>query len=174
MTDGETRGRVATFSFFFFRMPRTPQEYIVSIDLSNTWRQHLGKFASVLSAQLRGLKNADPPLTETMQMYSQVWSKKNGDDLKRIVTERFGSSTVFLSLLFSSEMGLIYSPVSETFMSCENLAWSSGDCSIATALLCLFLLKVRSRQGNSVCACEQAVFYCRLLGWRSYLFCGKI
>lgn len=39
-----------------------------------------------------------------------VWSKKSGDDLKKIVTERFGSSTVFLSLLFSSEMGLIYSP----------------------------------------------------------------
>ena len=39
-----------------------------------------------------------------------VWSKKNGDDLKKIVTERFASSTVFLSLLFSSEMGVLYSP----------------------------------------------------------------
>lgn len=65
---------------YFFGMPRTIFEFIVSVDLSNVWRQHL------------------------------VWSKKNGDDLKKIVTERFASSTVFLSLLFSSEMGVLYSP----------------------------------------------------------------
>ena len=39
-----------------------------------------------------------------------MWSKKNGDELKKIVTERFSSSTVFLSLLFSSELSILYSP----------------------------------------------------------------
>ena len=39
-----------------------------------------------------------------------VWSKKSGDDLKTIVTGRYSSSTVFLSLLFSTEMAVIYSP----------------------------------------------------------------
>lgn len=39
-----------------------------------------------------------------------VWSKTEGDDLKAIVTGRYSSATVFLSLLFSTEMGVIYSP----------------------------------------------------------------
>lgn len=39
-----------------------------------------------------------------------MWSKKSGDDLKSIVTARYSSSTVFLSLLFSTEMAVIYSP----------------------------------------------------------------
>ena len=49
-------------------------------------------------------------ISGSYKFHCAVWSKKNGDDLKKIVTERFASSTVFLSLLFSSEMGVLYSP----------------------------------------------------------------
>ena len=42
MTGAETRGRLAILAFFLFRMPRKPLEYIISVDLSNIWRQHLG------------------------------------------------------------------------------------------------------------------------------------
>ncbi|CAB9498938.1 expressed unknown protein [Seminavis robusta] len=61
-------------------MPRRLSDYVVSVDLSNEWRRHL------------------------------VWSKKNGDDLKALVTGRYTSTSVFLSLLFSTEMAVIYSP----------------------------------------------------------------
>lgn len=39
-----------------------------------------------------------------------VWAKKNGNELKGPVLGRYTSTTVFLSLLFSSEMSVIYSP----------------------------------------------------------------
>ena len=55
-------------------------EYIVSVDLTGLWRRHL------------------------------VWSKKDGDDLLRIVVARYQSTTVFMSLLVSAEFGVFFSP----------------------------------------------------------------
>ncbi|CAB9510573.1 expressed unknown protein [Seminavis robusta] len=74
------QGRLAVWMAFLFGVTRSPWEYLITVDLSNTWRRHL------------------------------VWSKKNGDELKNVVTQRFASSTVFLSLLFSSELSILYTP----------------------------------------------------------------
>ena len=55
-------------------------DFIISTDLSVLWRRHL------------------------------VWAKKDGGDLVGIVTGRFASTMVFLSLLFSAEVGTYFSP----------------------------------------------------------------
>ena len=55
-------------------------DFIISTDLSVLWRRHL------------------------------VWAKKDGDNLVDIVTGRFASTMVFLSLLFSAEVGTYFSP----------------------------------------------------------------
>ena len=39
-----------------------------------------------------------------------VWAKRSGNELKGPVLGRYSSTTVFLSLLFSTEMSVIYSP----------------------------------------------------------------
>ena len=57
-------------------------QYLVPLDLTAIWRRHL------------------------------VWSKKDGDDLLKIVVARYSSTTVFLSLLVSAEFGVFYSPSS--------------------------------------------------------------
>ena len=36
-------GKAKIWLIYFFGVPRTLFEYIVSVDLSNIWRQHLGK-----------------------------------------------------------------------------------------------------------------------------------
>ena len=78
-TRAMARKRIKRWFTFFFGVPRTLYEYVVTVDLSNTFRQHL------------------------------VWSKKSSE-LKELVTARYSSSTVFLSLLVSSEIGILYSP----------------------------------------------------------------
>lgn len=55
-------------------------DFVVSVDLTALWRRHL------------------------------VWAKEDGDELLEIVTSRFASSNVFLSLMFSSEVGTFFSP----------------------------------------------------------------
>lgn len=55
-------------------------EHFVPVDLSGKWRQHL------------------------------VWAKRDNEQLKNLVTQRFGSNSVLLSLLLSTEIGILFSP----------------------------------------------------------------
>lgn len=65
---------------FWFGLPGRLIEHAISVDHMFIWRQHL------------------------------MWSKRNGDELRNILTQRFASSTVFLSLLLSTELGVLFSP----------------------------------------------------------------
>ena len=59
------------------------QDYYISVELTSLWRRHL------------------------------VWSHKSAKDTKElleIVTGRFASTQIFLSLLFAAEVGTYYSP----------------------------------------------------------------
>lgn len=58
----------------------TPLDFFFSPDLTAIWRRHL------------------------------VWSKKDGGKLLEIVTARFATTNIFLSLLFSAEVGTYFSP----------------------------------------------------------------
>lgn len=58
----------------------SPPDFLFSIDLSALWRHHL------------------------------VWAKEDGKELLDIVTGRFASSNVFLSLMFIAEVGTYFSP----------------------------------------------------------------
>ena len=64
----------------FFRQPKSLFEVFVSVDLSALWRRHL------------------------------VWAKKDGGELLSIVTARFQSTAIVLSLLVSAEIGTFFSP----------------------------------------------------------------
>lgn len=66
--------------FNWYGLQHMPLEYLVSVDLSNIYRRHL------------------------------VWSKSNGDELLRLVTARFTSTTVFLSLMVNAQIGVFFSP----------------------------------------------------------------
>jgi hypothetical protein len=57
-----------------------PAEHFFTVDMFNSWRRH------------------------------QVWANRNGEELRSIVTQRFASNTVFLSLLTATEMGILFSP----------------------------------------------------------------
>lgn len=65
---------------FWFGLPKPPLEHAVSVNHFFIWRQHL------------------------------VWSKRNGEELRNILTQRYASSTVILSLLLSTELGVLFSP----------------------------------------------------------------
>lgn len=67
-------------------------EHVVSADLTALWRRHL------------------------------VWSKKDGDELLRIVVARYTSTTVFLTLLVSAEIGVFFSPSEVTQVIREALS----------------------------------------------------
>lgn len=64
----------------WYILPRHFTEYFFSLDLSAIYRRHL------------------------------VWAKTDGASLRTLVTERFTSTTVFLSLLLSAEIGILFSP----------------------------------------------------------------
>jgi hypothetical protein len=57
-----------------------PVEHFFSVDMFSSWRRH------------------------------QVWANRNGEELRSVVTQRFASNTVFLSLLTSTEIGILFSP----------------------------------------------------------------
>jgi hypothetical protein len=67
---------------YFFGIPWNILEHCVSVDLFSIWRRHL------------------------------VWAKRDGDELRNTVIARFASTTVFLSLLVSAEIGVFFSPSS--------------------------------------------------------------
>ena len=57
-----------------------PHEHFITVDQFSGWRRH------------------------------QVWAHRNGEELKNILTQRFASNTVFLSLLMATEVGILFSP----------------------------------------------------------------
>jgi hypothetical protein len=65
---------------YWFGLPRNLLEHFISVDLFGIWRRHL------------------------------VWAKRDGDELRNTVIARFASTTVFLSLLVSAEIGVFFSP----------------------------------------------------------------
>jgi hypothetical protein len=67
---------------YWFGLPGSVWEHCVSVDLFGIWRRHL------------------------------VWAKRDGDELRNTVIARFASTTVFLSLLVSAEIGVFFSPSS--------------------------------------------------------------
>lgn len=74
--------------------------HFVPVDLTAKWRRHL------------------------------VWAKNDADKLLQVVTARFTSTTVFLTLLVSAELGTFFSPsrpVEEVRTSLENDEWDTLD-----------------------------------------------
>jgi hypothetical protein len=55
-----------------------PREYFVTVDNFSIWRRHL------------------------------AWAMENGTDLRAYMTQRYGSSMVFMSLLLSAELGVLF------------------------------------------------------------------
>jgi hypothetical protein len=63
-----------------FRLPDSPTEYFMSVDHHPIWRRHL------------------------------AWSSRDGQHLINVVTARFASNMVFMSLLLGTEIGVLFSP----------------------------------------------------------------
>jgi hypothetical protein len=56
------------------------RQYILALDQFSQWRKH------------------------------QVWAHRDGEELKNIISQRFASNTIFLSLLISTEVGILFTP----------------------------------------------------------------
>ena len=70
-------------------------EYFISVDHFAIWRRHI------------------------------VWSKANGDKLRDHMTQRFASNMVFMSLMLSAEIAVLFSPSTTTEIMRQKL--SNGD-----------------------------------------------
>lgn len=57
----------------------------------------------------------------------QVWAHRSGPQLRAIMTARTASNTVFLSLLTSTEIGILFSPSDPGNLMRENLKESDYD-----------------------------------------------
>mmetsp|Transcript_31983 Transcript_31983/g.52817 ORF Transcript_31983/g.52817 Transcript_31983/m.52817 type:complete len:277 (-) Transcript_31983:49-879(-) len=68
------------WSLFWFGIPVFPSEHAFTVDQFRIWRRHL------------------------------VWSKLDAGELRTILTQRFSSNSVFLSLLLSAEIAILFSP----------------------------------------------------------------
>jgi hypothetical protein len=82
MIEGTESARRYWRIFYWFGIPGSIWENCVSVDLFGIWRRHL------------------------------VWAKRDGHELRNTVISRFASTTVFLSLLVSAEIGVFFSPSS--------------------------------------------------------------
>eukprot|EP00977_Amphora_coffeiformis_P016602 scaffold5169_cov172-Amphora_coffeaeformis.AAC.33 len=92
---------------FWNGLPADWTGHFVSVDLSARWRRHL------------------------------VWAKSDAKQLLQVVTARFTSTTVFLTLLVSAELGTFFSPsrpVEEVRTALENDAFDTLDFWVAIAL----------------------------------------
>jgi hypothetical protein len=65
---------------FWFGLPMDWTGHILPVDLRSEWRQHL------------------------------VWAKNDGEKLLQTVTSRFQSNSIILSLITSTELGVLFSP----------------------------------------------------------------
>lgn len=68
------------FHVFWVGIPASPLEHFVSVELTSLWRRHL------------------------------IWSKPAGRILRESLTQRFASTTVFLSLILGTEIRVLFSP----------------------------------------------------------------
>lgn len=68
------------WSPFWFGIPENWFEHIICVDLFGMWRRHL------------------------------IWSKPSGSELREVMTQRFSSTTVFVSLILGAEIGVLFSP----------------------------------------------------------------
>jgi len=50
-----------------------------------------------------------------------VWANRSGEELKSVINSRFASNTIFLSLLTSTEIGILFSPSAPTDFMREQL-----------------------------------------------------
>ncbi|CAJ1954473.1 unnamed protein product [Cylindrotheca closterium] len=73
-------GYFNTWHIFWVGIPATVTEHFVSAELSSFWRRHL------------------------------IWSKPAGKLLREALTQRFASTTVFLSLILGTEIRVLFSP----------------------------------------------------------------
>ena len=80
MTGDETNHTRWRWQPFWSGLPRFPVEHVITVDQFGLWRQHL------------------------------MWSKRSGEELRGILTQRLASNVVFLTLLVSSEIGILFSP----------------------------------------------------------------
>jgi hypothetical protein len=65
---------------FWIGIPASVLDHFVSVELSTLWRRHL------------------------------IWSKPAGRALREVLTQRFASTTVFLSLILGTEIRVLFSP----------------------------------------------------------------
>lgn len=65
---------------FWYGIPSFPLEHTFTVDQQAVWRRHL------------------------------IWSKRDSKELRTLLTMRFSSNAVFLSLLMSSEIAILFSP----------------------------------------------------------------
>lgn len=78
--DEEEKKNTIRWQPFWCGVPSKIWEHVYSIDQSGLWKQHM------------------------------VFSKRDGNELRGLLVQRFASSTVFLSLLLSTEIGVFFSP----------------------------------------------------------------
>ena len=83
------------FHPFWFGIPDRFFDHFVPVDMSNRWREHV------------------------------IHSKGSGKDLRQPITQRFSSSTIFLSVILAAEIGIISSPANLSTEVREALASSS-------------------------------------------------
>ena len=85
---------------FWTGLPENFVSHLIPVDLTAKWRRHL------------------------------VWAKSDADKLLSVVTARFTSTTVFLTLLVSAELGTFFSPsrvVEEVRTALEQDEWQALD-----------------------------------------------
>ena len=68
------------WQMFWKGLPTFPQEHLLSVDQFGLWREHL------------------------------AWSKRGGVELRALVIQRLSTNIVFLTLLTSSVIGILFSP----------------------------------------------------------------
>jgi hypothetical protein len=65
---------------FWYGITDNVMQHIVSVDMGREWRSHL------------------------------IWSKPEGEELRRALTQKFASTTVLLSVILAAEVGVLTSP----------------------------------------------------------------
>jgi len=80
LPEGKIDGYFNKYHIFWVGIPAKVLEHFVSAELSSLWRKHL------------------------------IWSKPAGKVLREALTQRFASTTVFLSLILGTEIRVLFSP----------------------------------------------------------------
>lgn len=87
-------------------------DHFITVDMSKRWRDHV------------------------------IYSKSSGKELRKPLTQRFSSSTIFISVILSAEIGMISSPASLSAEVREALAASSFTLAYWTGIVLSFAVLI--------------------------------